>query len=182
MKYTYTCKKVSLSDSIKAYTEKKISKLDRYFGDENASASVTFSVEKNHLCSVELTIRGSGTLLRAQTEAPDGDMRGAVDAAVGYIERQILKNKPRLAKKLRSEGFPPPAPADDFEVAEEKEFPIVRTKRFSVKPMSAEEAILQMNLLDHNFFVFRSSEDDSLCIVYKRKSGGYGLIVTDEEQ
>ena len=95
MKSTYTCKKVSLSDSIKAYTEKKISKLDRYFGDENASASVTFSVEKNHLCSVELTIRGSGTLLRAQTEAPDGDMRGAVDAAVGYIERQILKNKTR---------------------------------------------------------------------------------------
>ena len=67
-------------------------------------------------------------------------------------------------------------------MAEEKEFPIFRTKRFSVKPMSAEEAILQMNLLDHNFFVFRSSEDDSLCIVYKRKSGGYGLIVTDEEQ
>lgn len=182
MKYTYTCKKVSLSDSIKAYTEKKISKLDRYFGDENANASVTFSVEKNHLCSVELTIRGSGTLLRAQTEAPDGDMRGAVDAAVGYIERQILKNKTRLAKKLRSEGFPPPAPADDFEVTEEKEFPIIRTKRFSVKPMSAEEAILQMNLLDHNFFVFRNSEDDSLCIVYKRKSGGYGLIVTDDEE
>ncbi|MBD5148104.1 MAG: ribosome-associated translation inhibitor RaiA [Oscillibacter sp.] len=182
MKYTYTCKKVSLNDSIKDYAEKKISKLDRYFGDDNTSASVTFSVEKNHLCSVELTIRGSGTLLRAQTEAPDGDMRGAVDAAVGYIERQILKNKTRLAKKLRSEGFPPPAPVDDFEIAEEKEFPIVRTKRFAVKPMSAEEAILQMNLLDHNFFVFRNSEDDSLCIVYKRKSGGYGLIVTDEEE
>lgn len=178
MKYTYTCKKVSLSDSIKAYTEKKISKLDRYFGDENANASVTFSVEKNHLCSVELTIRGSGTLLRAQTEAPDGDMRGAVDAAVGYIERQILKNKTRLAKKLRSEGFPPPAPADDFEVAEEKEFPIVRTKRFSVKPMSAEEAILQMNLLDHDFFVYRNT-DDVISIVYRRRSGGYGLLETD---
>ena len=117
-----------------------------------------------------------------QTEAPDGDMRGAIDAAVGYIERQILKNKPRLAKRLRTEGFPPPAPADDFEVAEEKEFPIVRTKRFSVKPMSPEEAILQMNLLDHSFFVFRSSEDDGLSIVYRRKNGGYGLIVTDEEE
>ena len=75
-----------------------------------------------------------------------------------------------------------PAPADDFEVAEEKEFPIVRTKRFSVKPMSPEEAILQMNLLDHSFFVFRSSEDDGLSIVYRRKNGGYGLIVTDEEE
>ena len=181
MKYTYTCKKVSLSDSIKAYTEKKISKLDRYFGDENANASVTFSVEKNHLCSVELTIRGSGTLLRAQTEAPDGDMRGAVDAAVGYIERQILKNKTRLAKKLRSEGFPPPAPADDFEVAEEKEFPIVRTKRFSVKPMSAEEAILQMNLLGHSFFAFRDEEaDGAFAVVYRRNDGDYGLI--EDEQ
>ena len=109
-------------------------------------------------------------------------MRGALDAAVGYIERQILKNKTRLSKRLRSEGFPAPAPVGDFEVAEEKEFDIVRTKRFAVKPMSTEEAILQMNLLDHNFFVFRSSEDVSLSIVYRSKSGGYGLIVTDEEE
>ena len=182
MRYTYTCKKVSLNDSIKEYAEKKISKLNRYFRDEDTTASVTFSVEKNHLCTVELTIRGGGTLLRAQTEAPDGDMRGALDAAVGYIERQILKNKTRLAKRLRSEGFPAPTPSGDFEVAEEKEFEVVRTKRFAVKPMSTEEAILQMNLLDHSFFVFRSSEDDSLCIVYRRKSGGYGLFVTDEEE
>ena len=104
MKYTYTCKKVTLNDSIKDYAEKKISKLDRYFREEDTSASVTFSVEKDHLCTVEITIRGAGPLLRAQTEAPDGDMRGAIDAAVGYIERQILKNKTRLSKRLRSEG------------------------------------------------------------------------------
>ena len=182
MKFTYTCKKVSLNDSIKSYAEKKISKLERYFREENPSASVTFSVENNHLCTVEITIRDGATLLRAQTQAPDGDMRSAVDAAVGYIERQILKNKTRLAKRLRSENFPAPAPDDDFEVAEEKEFQIVRTKHFAVKPMSPEEAILQMNLLDHSFFVFRSSEDDSLCIVYQRKNGGYGLIVTDDEK
>ena len=115
MKYTYACKKVSLNDSIKDYAEKKISKLDKYFRDDT-TAAVTFAVEKDHLCTVEITIRGGGTLLRAQTEAPDGDMRGAIDAAVGYIERQILKNKTRLAKRLRSEGFPAPAPADDFEV------------------------------------------------------------------
>jgi len=101
---------------------------------------------------------------------------------VNYIERQILKNKTRLSKRLRSEGFPEPAAPDDFQIAEEKEFNIVRTKRFAVKPMSTEEAILQMNLLGHDFFVFRSSEDDSLCIVYQRKSGGYGLIVTDDEE
>ncbi|MBE6995670.1 MAG: ribosome-associated translation inhibitor RaiA [Ruminococcaceae bacterium] len=182
MKYTYACKKVSLNDSIKEYAEKKISKLDRYFREEDTTAFVTFAVEKDHLCSVELTIRGGGTLFRAQTQEPDGDMRGAVDAAVNYIERQILKNKTRLSKRLRSEGFPAPAVPDDFEIAEEKEFNIVRTKRFAVKPMSTEEAILQMNLLGHDFFVFRSSEDDSLCIVYQRKAGGYGLIVTDEEE
>ena len=182
MKYTYACKKVSLNDSIKEYAEKKISKLERYFREEDTTAFVTFSVEKDHLCKVEITIRGGATLLRARTGAPDGVMRGAVGAAVGYIERQILKNKTRLAKRLRSEGFPPPAPADDFEVTEEKEFNIVRTKRFAVKPMSPEEAILQMNLLDHNFFVFRNSDDDSLSIVYQRKAGGYGLIVTDEEE
>ena len=97
MKCTFACKKISLNDSIKEYAVKKISKLDRYFREEETSAFVTFSVEKDHLCSAEITIRGGGTLLRAQTEAPDGDMRGAVDAAVGYIERQILKNKTRLA-------------------------------------------------------------------------------------
>ena len=181
MKYTYACKTVTLNTSIKSYTEKRISKLERYFREDDTTAAVTFSVEKNHLCTVEITIRDGGTLLRAQTQAPDGDMRSAVDAAVGYIERQILKNKTRLSKRLRSENFPAPAPDDEFEVAEEKEFEIVRTKRFSVKPMSPEEAILQMNLLDHDFFVFRSSEDDSLCIVYQRRNGGYGLIVTDEE-
>ena len=181
MKYTYACKKVTLNNSIKSYTEKRISKLERYFREDDATAAVTFSVEKNHLCTVEITIRDGATLLRAQTQAPDGDMRGAVDAAVGYIERQILKNKTRLSKRLRSENFPAPAPDDEFEVAEEKEFEIVRTKRFSVKPMSPEEAILQMNMLDHDFFVFRSSEDDSLCIVYQRRNGGYGLIVTGEE-
>jgi putative sigma-54 modulation protein len=182
MKCTFACKKVTLNDSIKEYAEKKISKLERYFREEDTTAFVTFSVEREHLCSVEITIRGGGTMLRAQTEAPDGDMRGAIDAAVGYIERQILKNKTRLSKRLRSEGFPPPAPTTDFEVMEEKEFQIVRTKHFSVKPMNPEEAILQMNLLDHSFFVFRNSEDDSLSIVYRRKNGGYGLISTDEAE
>ena len=94
IEYTFACKRVPLNDSIKEYAQKKISKLERYFR-EDTTAFVTFSVEKDHLCSVEITIRGGATLLRAQT--PDGNMRGAIDAAVGYIERQILKNKTRLA-------------------------------------------------------------------------------------
>ena len=178
MKFTFACKKVALNDSIKDYAVKKLSKLDRYFREE-ADAFVTFSVEKDHRCGVEITIRGGNTLFRAQTEAPDGDMRGALDGAVGYIERQIHKNKTRLAKRLRSDAFPATEANDAFEITEEKEFEIVRTKRFAVKPMSTEEAIMQMNLLDHDFFVFRNMEDDTVSVVYQRKNGGYGLIETN---
>ena len=151
MKYTYACKKVPLNDSIKDYAEKRVEKLEKYFHRDDASAFVTFTVEKDKLCTVEITIRDGSTLLRAQTTEPDGDMRGAIDAAVSYIERQILKNKTRLAKRLRSDAFPA-VPMDDFSV------------------------------LDHDFYVFRNSDDDSISIVYHRKNGGYGLIVTDEEE
>ena len=126
MKYTYACKKVPLNDSIKDYAEKRVEKLEKYFHRDDASAFVTFTVEKDKLCTVEITIRDGSTLLRAQTTEPDGDMRGAIDAAVSYIERQILKNKTRLAKRLRSDAFPA-VPMDDFSVAEESEFHIVRT-------------------------------------------------------
>ena len=176
MKFTFTCKKVSLNDSIKAYAEKKISKLDRYFRDE-ANALVTFSVEKDHRCVVEVTIRSGGTLFRAQEESRDGDMRGAIDAAASTIDRQIRKNKTRLAKRLRQDALVSDLPAE-FEVSEEKEFDVVRTKHVAVKPMSTEEAIMQMNLLGHDFFVFRNMED-IISIVYSRKNGGYGLIETD---
>ena len=125
MKYTYACKKVPLNDSIKDYAEKRVEKLEKYFHRDDASAFVTFTVEKDKLCTVEITIRDGSTLLRAQTTEPDGDMRGAIDAAVSYIERQILKNKTRLAKRLRSDAFPA-VPVDDFSVAEESEFHIVR--------------------------------------------------------
>ena len=181
MKFTYTCKKVSLNDSIKEYTEKKVSKLDRYFQEEPA-AFVTFSVEKNHLCTVELTIRGGNTIFRSQTQETDGDMRSAVDAAISYIERQILKNKTRLAKNLRAAAVLPELP-EEFEVHEEGEFDIVRTKRFTVKPMGVEEAILQMNLLGHSFFVFRNTDAlDAICVVYRRNNGGYGIIETEDDE
>ena len=176
MKFTFTCKKVSLNDSIKEYAEKKISKLDRYFR-EDADALVTFSVEKSHRCVVEVTIVSGSTLFRAQEESRDGDMRGAIDAACSTIDRQIRKNKPRLSKRLRQEALVPSVPAE-FDVSEEAEFQVVRTKRVAVKPMSADEAILQMNLLDHDFFVYRNT-DNVISIVYRRKNGGYGLLETD---
>ena len=178
MKFTFTCKKISLNDSVKEYAEKKISKLDRYF-QEDAEAFVTFAVEKKNRCVVELTIRSAnGTLFRAQEEDPDGDMRGAIDAVVNFIERRIRKNKTRLAKNLRAEALAPEVP--EFEVAEDAEYEIVRTKRFAVKPMTPEEAILQMNLLGHAFYVFRSVDSGTVCVVYRRNNGGYGLIETTE--
>ena len=178
MKFTFTCKKISLNDSVKEYAEKKISKLDRYF-QEDAEAFVTFAVEKKNRCVVELTIRSAnGTLFRAQEEDPDGDMRGAIDAVVNFIERRIRKNKTRLAKNLRAEALAPEVP--EFEVAEDAEYEIVRTKRFAVKPMTTEEAILQMNLLGHAFYVFRCVDSGTVCVVYRRNNGGYGLIETTE--
>ena len=177
MKFTFTCKKIPLNASIKEYAEKKIAKLDRYFREE-ADAFVIFSVEKRNRCVVELTIRGAnGTLFRAQEEDADGDMRGAIDAAVDFIDRRIRKNKTRLSKNLRSEALVSTLP-EEFEVNEEKEFDVVRTKRFTVKPMTTEEAILQMNLLDHSFYVFEDQESSTISVVYARKDGGYGLIET----
>ena len=108
-------------------------------------------------------------------------MRGAIDEAVSQIDRKIRKNKTRLAKNLRSDAIVPEVP-EEFDIHEEREFDIVRTKRFAVKPMSPEEAILQMNLLGHSFFVFRNTDDDNaICVVYTRNSGGYGIIETSEQ-
>ena len=181
MKFTFACKKISLNDSIKEYAEKKISKLDKYFPEE-ADAFVTFAVEKKNRCVVELTIRAAnGTLFRAQTEDPDGDMRSAIDEAVSFIDRRIRKNKTRLAKNLRAEAVLPELP-EEFEAHEEGTFDIVRTKRFTVKPMSVEEAILQMNLLGHSFYVFRNIETNAVCVVYHRNNGGYGIIETEDDE
>ena len=178
MKFTFTCKKISLNDSVKAYAEKKIGKLEKYFKDE-PEAQVTFSVEKKNRCIVEVTLRGSnGTLFRAVCEDADGDMRTAIDEAQAQIDRKIRKNKTRLSKNLRA--VPNELP-DEFEIHEDTDFEIVRTKRFAVKPMSAEEAILQMNLLGHGFFVFRNTEDNAIAVVYRRNNGGYGIIETEEE-
>ena len=125
MKFTFTCKKVALNDSVKEYAEKKISKLDRYFR-EDADALVTFAVEKDNRCVVEVTIRGGGTIFRAQEETRDGDIRSIIDAASATIDRQIRKNRTRLSKRLRQDALVPEMPAE-FEVKEEQEFEIVRT-------------------------------------------------------
>ena len=179
MKFTFACKKVSLSDSIKEYAEKKIGKLDRYFAEE-ADAFVTFAVEKKNRCTVELTLRAAnGTLFRAQEEDPDGDMRGAIDGAVSFIERRIRKNKTRLARRLKQDAFVRSVQEETSFVPEsaEDDLSIVKAKKFYFKPMTREEAVMQMNLLGHTFFAFRDEDNGgTFAVVYKRNEGGYGLI------
>ncbi len=175
MKFQYTEKKVSLPANVHAYAEKKVMKLERFFGD-NAEALVAFSVEKDRN-KVEITVHAANTYFRASEST--SDMFASIDAAVSTIERQIRKNKTRLARRLRQDAFSRTAEVTSFapEAEEEASFEIVRVKEFPMKPMTREEAILQMNLLEHNFFAFKDEENgQAFAVVYKRNDGGYGLI------
>ena len=175
MKFQYSEKKVKLPGNVHAYAEKKIMKLARYF-EEDAEALVAFSVEKNRN-KVELTVHGAGTWFRASEST--SDMFASIDAAVSTIEGQIRKNKTRLARRLRQDAFTRTVQEETSFVPESGEdaYEIVKVKSFYFKPMTREEAVLQMNLLGHNFFAFRD-EDNGGCfaVVYKRNEGGYGLI------
>ena len=180
MKFVFTDKKVNLPRKVHAYAEKKVGKLDRYF-KADAEAAIVFSVEKDRN-NVELTIRSAGTIIRVSEST--SDMFATIDAAVASVERQLRKNKARLEKRLRQDAFV--RSVDEDEVSsfvpdtDEEEFRIVRTKKFPIRPMTVEEAILQMNLVDHTFFAFRDADaDSSFAVVYKRNDGGYGLIVDE---
>ena len=176
MKIQFAEKKVSLPENVLAYADKKVSKLDRYFREEG-EALVAFSVEKGRN-KVELTVHAANTYFRASEST--SDMFASIDAVVTTIERQIRKNKTRLARRIKQDAWvKTPEGVSSFvpEEPEEGEFQIIRTKRFPMKPMTREEAILQMNLLDHTFFAFRDEDDDgAFAVVYKRYDGGYGLI------
>lgn len=180
MKFTFTDKKVTLPKNVHAYAEKKVGKLDRYF-KADAEAAIVFSVQKDRN-QVEVTVRSGGTIFRVSEGT--SDMFASIDTAVSSIERQMRKNKARLEKRLRTGAFE--RTVDEVssfvpEAEEEGEFHIVRTKRFPIRPMSAEEAILQMNLLGHAFFAFRDADSDgAFAVVYQRNDGGYGLI-SDEQ-
>ncbi len=170
MKMTVSGKQMTVRPSLKELTEKKLAKFDRIFGDD-AEVSVVYSC-RHDLQYIEITIRHDGTIFRSEEGADT--FQNAIDRATDALERQIRKNKTRLEKRFRPgvfEGFV--SDTDDEE--EEGEFRI-RTKSFAVKPMSVEEAILQMNLLEHQFFVFRDAENEEVCVVYRRKDGDYGLI------
>ena len=174
MKFQYSEKKVRLPGNVHAYAEKKVMKLARFF-DEDAEALVTFSVEKNRNIS-EITVHGAGTWFRAKEST--SDMFASIDAAVATIEGQIRKNKTRLARRLKQDAFVRSVEETSFAPEEaEEDLSIQRVKEFYFRPMTREEAVLQMNLLEHNFFAFRDEDNGgAFAVVYKRNDGGYGLI------
>ena len=182
MKFVFTDKKVNLPGKVHAYAEKKVGKLERYF-KADTEAAIVFSIEKDRN-NVDLTIRSGGTVIRVAEST--SDMFATIDAAVASVERQLRKNKARLEKRLRQDAFSRTVEADQVSFVpepegEEDKFRIVRTKRFPLRPMSAEEAILQMNLVGHSFFAFRDADNDGrFAVVYKRNDGDYGIIEDED--
>ena len=174
MKFQYSEKRIKLPGNVHQYAEKKVMKLARFF-EEDAEALITFSVEKNRNI-VELTVHGAGTWFRAKEST--SDMFASIDAAIGTIEGQIRKNKTRLARRLKQDAFVRTAEETSFvPEMEEEDLSIMRIKKFPIKPMRREEAVLQMNLLGHTFFAFRDEDNGgAFAVVYKRNDGGYGLI------
>ena len=171
MKFTFTEKKMDVSDDLRAYAEKKIGKIDKFFKTDS-DAFVTFSTERGRF-RAEVTIKNNGMFYRVSELT--GDMYASIDSAVASIERQIRKNKTRLEKRLYqgvSMNF-------DNEFVDEDVYDIIKHKKVYLKPMDAEEAILEMNMLGHTFFMFLDEESGKVCVVYKRKDGDYGLLESE---
>lgn len=176
MKITVVGRQMSVRESLKQLVEKKLSKFDRFFDDE-AEAIVKFGHVRD-LERLEITISAGGTLFRCEEE--ESSYENALDECIESIERQIRKNKTRLAKKLREGAFVPAPVAPEAPAEVEEENTVIRTKVFRMKPMTPDEAILQMNLLGHDFFMFRDSVSEENCVVYRRRDGAYGLIVPEK--
>ena len=165
--------KLEVTDSMKSYVKEKLSKLDKYLVDQTAKATVLVKIH-NYLQKVEVTIPLKTLILRAEEEQED--FYAAVDLVINKLERQIRKNKSKLQKreKVKNKEFN----LDDLIPIEESD-EVVKHKKIDVKPMSGEEALLQMQLLGHDFFVYKDSETNTMCVLYKRKDGGYGIIESE---
>lgn len=174
MQVILTGRNIEVTEALRDYAEKKLSRLDKYFY-RPLTAQVTLSAEKGRHIA-EVTVPLDGLVLRGE-EASE-DMYASIDAIIDKLERQIHKFKTRINRRLRREGTARGLVTEAAGPAEEQEepFPVVRTKRFAVKPMEPEEAILQMNLLGHDFYVFENAETAEINVVYRRHDGGYGLI------
>ncbi|NLM13444.1 MAG: ribosome-associated translation inhibitor RaiA [Epulopiscium sp.] len=173
MRYIISGTNIEITNALQQKVMDKLSKLEKFFVAET-EAQVTLSVEKlRHI--IEVTIPFQGTILRAEVD--EKDMYAAIDEVVDVLERQLLKFKGRLRDRYRNNSPFKEEFIKDIEKSNEEEAIVIeKTKRFAVKPMSVEEAAMQMDLLGHNFFVFRDAETEEVNVVYKRKNGTYGLI------
>lgn len=171
MKITYTARKVTLRDNFKERVEKKLAKFDKLFSND-ATANVVVTLEKNRQ-TVEITIRDTNMVYRAESTMPE--MNDALEKVIDILMRQIRKNKTRLEKRIKSGKL-----EDLFVEAEnvepEDEYNIIRKKQVVVKPITVEEAILEMNMVNHNFFMFINADTNEVNVVYKRADGNYGLL------
>lgn len=176
---------LTITDAIRNYIEDKIGKLERYFNDvPNAVAHVKVKTYQNSTTKIEVTIPLKNVTLRA--EERHDDLYAGIDLVTSKLERQVRKYKTRVNRKNRDRGFEEdvfaeaaPIDAQNDEESNDSDIEIIRSKTFSLKPMDSEEAVLQMNLLGHDFFVFNDRETDGTSIVYRRKDGKYGLIETE---
>lgn len=176
MKINVIGRKVNLRSNFKELVERKLAKFDRIF-DEDAEAVVTVTVEKNRQ-TVEITIKQRGMIYRAESTAME--MNEAVDNVVSALGRQIRRNKTRLEKAKKMSPAPELTENSYYDEPDE-ELDVVRTKKFFVEVMTPEEAILQMNLMGHEFFLFRSDDSGEVHVVYKRRDGGYGLLIPEDK-
>ena len=171
MRFTISGKNLELTPRLQDMVISKLSKLERYFQDDT-EVQVTLSVEKDRQ-KIEVTIPMKGTTIRA--EEISQDMYASIDMVQETIERQLRRHKHRLIDRYKS-GFTPAYLEEPSDEEDDDSIRIIRTKHFALKPMDPEEACLQMEMLGHSFYMFRDSETDQVCVVYKRKNGSYGLI------
>ena len=162
--------KLEITDSMKDYVKEKLGKLDKYLVDQKAKANVLVKVH-NYLQKIEVTIPLKTLILRAEEQQED--FYAAVDLVINKLERQIRKNKAKLQKREKNK-------TKEFNIDDvipiETDEKIVKHKKINVKPMNSDEAVLQMELLGHDFYVYKDSETNNVCVLYKRKDGGYGVI------
>lgn len=180
MKLTITGRKINLRDSFKEKVDKKFTRFDKFF-DESADAAVTVTMERNRY-TIEVTIRSDGYIYRA--EKTGLDLEEALDLVVDSLSAQIRRNKKKLVKRVKTpnpmEAFEPFG-GDPEEDVEDEQFQIVRTKTFPVFAMDVDEAVLQMNMLGHQFFMFRNVETGQINVVYLRRDGDYGLLIPEDK-
>jgi len=167
MNIVFSARKVTLTDSFKERAEAKLRKLDRFFDD--VKTQVTVSAQKE-IATIELTVWANNMIFRS--ESSNADKLEALDQAIDTMIRRIRKNKTKLLKKVKSSGFDTAEEA----VLEEAAYDVIRTKEVELRPMTLDEAILQMNMLDHAFFLFLNSETGATNVVYRRNEDGYGVI------